>query len=276
MVHYNSYTTLLISRWLREYPSVLHAREVMREPSRLLPVVKYLMRRGIREIIAIAPEEGEQAERVFGLPVTTVFNWPGKPVRLVPMPEARPLVYGVFSHVTPIKGHLECVKACALVADELRKANVRVRLFGGMVPIHAAYHQAVVDEIKASRLSDIVDFPGFVDDPESEMQRVHLVVRPDTTGHAWGRDVIESMSLGRPVLAMGTREVMVKNGRTGKLTPVGDIRALARGMVELADFDTLRAFGENACKFAREHFDPEVNAARIIERMRLLAGAGAG
>lgn len=270
IIHYNSYTTLLIAQWLKGYPAVLHAREVMVEPTRSMPLVRHMVRRRIDEIVAIAPEEGEQAERVFGIPVTTVFNWPEKPQQLLPMPEDGPLVYAVFSHVTPVKGHLECVKACALVADELRQANVRIRLFGGRVPIHEGYYQSCVRFIHEHGLDDIVSFPGFVDNPEEEMRRVHLLIRPDTTGHSWGRDIIECMSLGRPVLAMGARDVMVKNGLTGTLVPIGDVAALAKGMVELADLKTLQKLGRNAYRFATEHFDRVDNPQRIIRRMESL------
>ena len=273
IIHYNSYTTLLISHWLQGYPAMLHAREVMVEPCWSLPAVRFLLRRRIHEIIAIAPEEGEQAARIFGVPATVVFNWPEKPLQLSPMPENGPLVFGVFSHVTPSKGHLDCVKACALVADKLRQANVKIRLFGGKIPVHEDYYHAVANGISQSGLEDIMEFPGFVDNPEEEMQRIHLLLRPDTTGKPWGRDVIEAMSLGRPVLAVGEREVMVKNGLTGRLTPRGDLQALANAMVELSDYETLKTLGQNAYRFAATHFDPVANPQKIIARMQALAHA---
>lgn len=275
IIHYNSYTTLLISLWLKEYPAILHAREVLTEPSGTIPLTRVLMRRGISEVVGITPAEGEQAERLFSLPVTVVNNWPEVPSELTPMPPDDPLVYGVFSHITPIKGHLACVQACGLVADELRRANVTVRLFGGRVPIHEDYYQQVLAEVERSRLHDIVDFRGFTDDPEAEMRKTHLVVRPDVTGQPWGRDVIEAMSLGRPVLAFGKDDFFVKRDRTGRLEPAGDVQALARAMVELADGEKLRRLGRGAHEFARGHFDPVGNPRRIIERMqRIVAGSG--
>lgn len=274
VVHYNSYTTLFISLWLKEFPAVLHAREVLIEPSRFLSVVKPLVRARINGIVGITPEEGDQAARLFSVPTTTVFNWPAIAPRLAPPPESGPLVYAVFSHVTPIKGHLDCVRAVALAADRLRRAGVKVRLFGGRVPIHEAYYQSVLREIETSNLGDIVEFPGFVDNPEEEMARTDLIVRPDVTGQPWGRDVIEAMSLGRPVLAVGERDYFVKNGRTGMLTPPGDVPALAEGMVRLADRETLRRLGRGAYEFAREHFDPVGNPRRIIQWMEAMA-AGA-
>lgn len=271
IVHYNSYTTLLCSMLLGRYPGVLHAREEIVEPSRFMGVARTLMRARVREVIGITPLEGKQAARLFDLPVTTVFNWPLESPRCESMPEGDHLIYGVFSHVTPVKGHLDCVKACALVADELRRAKVRLRLFGGKVPIHAQYYQSVQDAIHDFGLDDIVSFPGFTDNPEEEMRRVNLVVRPDVSGQPWGRDVIEAMSLGRPVLAVGERDYFVKNGQTGMLTPIGDREALARGMVELADAEILKRLGQGAYEFACGNFNPEINGPRIVERLERVA-----
>lgn len=275
VVHYNSYTTLFVAQWLRRYPNMLHARETLIESSPRLPVVKGMVQRSINEIIAISPEEGEQAQRLFSIPVTTVFNWPQQPPELIPMAEEGPLVYGVFSHITPAKGHLECVRACALAADTLRQANVRIRLFGGKVSVHEGYYQQIVKEISDSQIQDIVEFPGFSDTPELEMCRAHLIVRPDATGQPWGRDVIEAMSLGRPVLAVGERETFVRTGVTGTLVPRGDVRALAEAMVELADRATLKRLGEGAFRFAAQHFHTAENPRRIIARMQNLLTAKA-
>lgn len=272
VVHYNSYTTLLCSLFLGRYAGVLHAREVLIEPSRLMGGLKALIGARIREAIGITPPVSRQVLRLFDLAVNTVYNWPLEPPRCVPMPERDYLVYGVFAHVTPFKGHLQCVKAFASVADELRKAKVRLRLFGGKVPIHEAYYQSVLAEIRDCGVEDIISFPGFSDNPEREMSRVNLVVCFDVTGKAWHRDVIEAMSLGRPVLAAGDEECFVINGRTGMLTPKGDIEAFAHGMVTLADKTTLERLGQGAYEFAVENFDSEINGTRIVECLERVAG----
>lgn len=41
-----------------------------------IPIARHLLQKNIREIIAITPGEGDQAERLFSLPVTVVNNWP--------------------------------------------------------------------------------------------------------------------------------------------------------------------------------------------------------
>jgi len=265
LIHYNSYTTLHLSLLLSRYKSVLHAREVLVEPAWTNALVKPLMKSGIDEVIAISPEEGEQAKRLFSLSVTTIFNSPSHPPCFKPLPQEGNLVFGVFSHITPIKGQLELVRACVLAADGLRKAGAEVRVFGGAVPIHQEYYNKILEEIRLNSLEDVVVFKGFTDQPEEEMARCHLIVRPDATGQPWGRDVIESMSMGRPVLAAGYSRTFIKPGQNGMLVPPKDVKALAEALKELANRDMLAELGLNAFEFAMKNFNPKINIGRTVD-----------
>ncbi len=269
IIHYNSYTALFASLVLKRYPGVLHAREVLVESSPLLLPTKALVRSRIRGIVAISPVEAEQTKRVFRLPVSIVLNTPLHAPRLTPMPTTPGLTYSVFSHVSPAKGHLVCIRAVAMVADKLRKAGVRIRLYGGKIAMHAGLYDFLTHEIAALGMGDLVSFEGFCENPETQMENMHLLLRPDLTGHPWGRDVLEAMSLGRAVLATGSRETFVKPGNTGMLVPPGDAKALAKVMLQMADRHKLETLGRNAYEFARENFDPDINAAKFADILEL-------
>lgn len=271
VVHYNSYTTLHISAFLEGFPAVLHAREVLVEPSVMVPVVKNILRLRIQEIIAISPEEGEQAKRLFSLPVKIVFNSPSIPMQFTPLPSGNRIVYGVFSNITPSKGQWELVQACIMAAEKLRKANVQIRIFGGAVGIHKDYYNSLNDVIKDKSISDIITVEGFTDHPEIEMLRSHLIVRPDATGQPWGRDIIESMSIGRPVLATGDSRAFVHPGINGMLVPPCNVKALANALVEMADLKLLSKMGKSAYNFACKNFDPEINLGKVTECMEKIA-----
>ncbi|WFS62736.1 glycosyltransferase family 4 protein [Pseudodesulfovibrio thermohalotolerans] len=272
VIHYNSYTTLHIASLLKGYKAVLHAREVLVEPAASLPLTRLIMKSRVARVIAISPEEREQASRLFSLPVSMVFNPPLGPLRYAPLPEDHSLVYGAFSHITPIKGQMELVKACAAAAGELRAANVQVRIWGGAVGIHQGYHDAVAEEIEQNGLRETVVFKGFTDQPEEEMKKCHLIVRPDAAGQPWGRDVIESLSMGRPVLATGSRQTFIRSGENGILVPPRDVDALARALVRLANRRVLREMSEAAFDFARRNLDPGINIGKTIDCLRLVAG----
>lgn len=77
--------------------------------------------------------------------------------------------------------------------------------------------------------------------------------------------VVEAMSLGRPVVAMrvGGLVELVDDGRTGRLTPPGDVDAFARALVEVAREppEARRALGEAA----REDFERRYTLERMVD-----------
>ena len=65
------------------------------------------------------------------------------------------------------------------------------------------------------------------------LKAMDIVVRPSLSGDPWGRDVIEAMALGKPVVATGTSEFYVENGVTGYLVPPGQPQPLAQKILAL-------------------------------------------
>ena len=153
------------------------------------------------------------------------------------------------------------VVAAAAVGRELREAGARIRVFGTG---SKDYHGMLAQFVEERGIGDIVRLEGWVNDVEQTMREIHCVVRPDLSGSPWGRDIVEAMSLGRPVLATGTQDVFVKPGKTGWLVPPDQPEALARMLRTLCeDPELLRQAGSEAFDFAVRHFDPETNARRI-------------
>jgi glycosyltransferase involved in cell wall biosynthesis len=93
-----------------------------------------------------------------------------------------------------------------------------------------------------------------------------------------GLVILEAMASGLPVLSTrcGGTEGLVVEGVTGRLTPVGDARALAAGMKGLLDDVVLRrSMGERARRIAEQKFSLETAGRVIIESYDgLLSGGG--
>jgi len=112
-------------------------------------------------------------------------------------------------------------------------------------------------------ISDKVSMPGFVSNPYAYMKRSTLLV----LSSAWEGSpnvLIEALSLGVPVVATdchsGPRDIL-QDGKFGSLVPVGDVDALADGMLQTlqapADSDFLKRAAEPfwADRVAREYLD---------------------
>ncbi len=118
-----------------------------------------------------------------------------------------------------------------------------------------------------------VDLPGFAGNPWAYMARTSLFV----LSSAWEGSpnvLTEAMALGAPVAAAdcpsGPREIL-KGGYYGKLTPVGDVEALAEAMrATLAD-PPERSFIKGAVRdytietSARRYLDALLGSSREIE-----------
>ncbi|WP_221361420.1 glycosyltransferase family 4 protein [Streptomyces beigongshangae] len=86
---------------------------------------------------------------------------------------------------------------------------------------------------------------------------------------SFGMTIVEAMRCGLPVVSTdcphGPGEI-IDNGVDGRLVPVGDVGAIAGGLLELINDDALRRQMADAALKASERFDP----ARIAERYESL------
>lgn len=264
---FNSYVTASLAPLLpREMPKYLIAREVLAESGPELATAGALLRENIRRAVAIGPVEAAQLEGL-GIEHRTVFNASPERPRFRPLPEGSGLRFGIFSQLLPTKGLDILAMAARMAVPALRRRGASVHIYGGASDqTTALVEKALKDYISAFGLGDVLRMEGWADDVGERMGTVHCVVRPDGTGSPWGRDVIEAMSCGRPVLATGSQEVFVRPGRTGWLVPPQDPEALGRALIHLSGKPELIAkMAGNAFVFAREHFDPDANARQIEE-----------
>ncbi len=93
------------------------------------------------------------------------------------------------------------------------------------------------------------------------------------SSEAFGLVVAEALSLGVPVVASdlpGVRTV-VRDRETGILVPPRDISALAKGIRELLDNETLRkAYGEHAAEDAQRRFSWDRHVDALVKEYECL------
>lgn len=265
---FNSYPAAgLASLFPSSIPKFLIARDVMVEDEPDFTRMKRFLRGQIKKAVAIGPVESAQLDSL-GIDHNIVFNSSPSPPLWCPMPCSSPMRFGVFTQFTPSKGLDILALAVERVAADLRKRNAVIHIYGGNKGSKNPVEAAVYDFITKNNLDDILILEGWTDDVESSMRKMHCIIRPDLTGCPWGRDVLEAMSLGRPVLATGSEDVFVKEGNTGWLVPSGDAAALARAIGALSASPSLiERMGRQAYAFAAGNFDPIANSQRIEQEL---------
>ncbi|MXR50993.1 glycosyltransferase [Halovenus sp. WSH3] len=110
--------------------------------------------------------------------------------------------------------------------------------------------EALVEELG---LDDIVDLPGFVDNPYAMMNQADVFAL-SSKWEGFGNVIVEALGCGCPVVSTdcpsGPAEIL-SGGKHGELVPVGDPRALASGIAaQLDDPPNARELQERADDFA--------------------------
>lgn len=91
------------------------------------------------------------------------------------------------------------------------------------------------DYAEAMGVADMFLFMGYVSRPESVLAACSALVKPTRDYNPWGRDILEALAMGRPVISVGTYDRFVEHGRTGLLFAGYDADEFAHGIVYLAE-----------------------------------------
>jgi glycosyltransferase involved in cell wall biosynthesis len=96
---------------------------------------------------------------------------------------------------------------------------------------------------------DMFLFLGHVTNPERVLSGCHALIRPSREHNPWGRDVLEALSFGLPVIATGTYNRFVEDRVTGFLLKDFDPIQVAESIIELSKNKALvKKMGEQAKK----------------------------
>lgn len=172
--------------------------------------------------------------------------------------------------LAPVKRFDLLIKAFDTVRAQ--RPDWRLRIYGGGK--EKAQLRALVERLD---LYNHVLLMGPVHPIESEWVKGSIAAVTSTM-ESFGMSIVEAMRCGLPVVSTdcpyGPGEI-IADGVDGRLVRVGDVDAIAHGLLELINDDALRLRMADAALKASERFDP----GRIAERYaalfeRLVVGGG--
>lgn len=133
---------------------------------------------------------------------------------------------------------------------------------------------SLADFVAARGRSDMFQFLGHVPDPESVLAACDALVKPTRENNPWGRDVLEGLALGKPVLTCGRYDKFVEDGVTGVLQPEFDPSALADAIIRLdEDRGLARRMGEAGQERVRTLCAGHARAADLLAVWRMVRKA---
>ena len=127
------------------------------------------------------------------------------------------------------------------------------------------YFDSIRQRVDALGLQDTVFFHGHVDEPERALVACDALIKLTRQANPWGRDAMEALAAGLPVITLGTFQGFVENKVNGYISEEFDPESIADYLQQLAGDPSLRRriAAENKAK-AERMFSP-TECARATE-----------
>ncbi len=117
-------------------------------------------------------------------------------------------------------------------------------------------------KVKNKNLEKIITFFGYTNEPEEKLANSDILIRPSVLNDPWGRDTIEALSNGIPVITHGQYDKFVKNNFTGILLPKWNVYDYARSIKNI-NRKELNAWSQNALDLAIKNFNTRKYSKKI-------------
>ena len=194
------------------------------------------------------------------------------------------VVFGSQGRILPRKGYAEMVQAARIALDRMtpeERGRVHFAVLGDtpedIRPDHLAECRSLVQQLG---IQDRFTFLGFRNDVKPYVTDFDIAIVPSVYADPLPRAVIESMALGKPVIAFDVGGVaeMLKDGTTGSLVRgvPPDVEGLATQMLRYLRDPALREAQGRAGRIRVERdFDGATQARRIQNEIVRAAGLAA-
>lgn len=251
-IHCNHEGLFLLARWLRrrlgaQLKLTAHVRTLL--PSTMFSRWQYrCLSDATDDLVFITEMERDNVARLTSgrAAGTVIYNIVRADPNAAPLPAlaADPrFKIGSVSNYAWLRGNDRLVDiAVALAArgrrDLLFVVAGRTELTGnlpGDLGDIARSAGTLADYARLRGVADMFRFLGHIPDPAPVLAGCNILARPSRNFDPWGREVLEAMVAGLPVLATGSFDKFVENDRTGYLFPQFDAEAMASSIVEIAD-----------------------------------------
>ncbi len=227
---------------------------------------KYLIERyGIPEEAVALIYQGTDVERF----THSEAAWKEAQVRY-PLPEDASPILGSIGSFEHRKGHPVLFDALRMLADD-RLPSVHLMMVGD------GPDEAMLKALaKDLGLGDHVTFFPFTDEPDIVFERIDLTVLPSLEKEGLPNVLLESMSMGVPVVSSnlgGIPEIVIE-GETGSMVSPGDAGALAEAIETLwADQNNYREMKTKVRDRMVSRFDKSTQFERFLDHFESLVHA---
>ncbi len=150
-----------------------------------------------------------------------------------------------LSNFSPNRG-VDRIVDIAAVLKQRGESGIQFFLFGK--PAHSnpltgqptPYYGMILSRIAELGLSDSIHLPGHLANPEGALNHASALIKLTRQQNPWGRDIMEGIAAGIPVITLGTYDKFVAMGENGYLAREFDAENIADYLISLRDDVELR------------------------------------
>jgi glycosyltransferase involved in cell wall biosynthesis len=182
----------------------------------------------------------------------------------------------LLGRLTEWKGQMFFLETIKMLVD-LGRYIIQVRIVGDVFDNQQKYKDKLIQFVKTNNLESIVTFKLFVKNPELEYAWSNIVVVPSIKPEPFGRVAIESMSMGRCVLAAnhGGLPEIISHNKDGVLFEPNDSDSLMSELIELLeDPKKIVKYGDNSKATFYSRFSDAVYERNFKEVIRKYLSKG--
>ena len=250
VVHFNHEGYWLLARWLRSRVKssfVMHLRTNLQD-TLFARWQEQFIGRTMDHLVFITENERRTFESLGGrCEGTVIFNSASPPPEIVMVHPSVPrnacFKVACLSNYGWNKGTDRVVEIAEALAARGRRdflfvvaGDMRLpRSLPGELGVIGRQGHSLAAYAALRDVDDMFVFLGHVDRPEGVLAACDVLVKPTRENNPWGRDIIEALAFGKPVLTVGAWDTFVRNGETGVLQPEFDAAALADELIGLDD-----------------------------------------
>jgi glycosyltransferase involved in cell wall biosynthesis len=135
------------------------------------------------------------------------------------------------------------------------------------LPPEARFARTLPEYANALGLADYFSFVGHVSNTRRILDAAQIGIKLNRLGSNWGRDVLEALGAGVPILAVGKDETFVRPNETGLLFKNYHPEQICDALVNLRDKNSdLEALRQSAVSAAQVIIDPSAHGKLLTDR----------
>lgn len=276
LVYSNTLAVTVGAFWAKrnQIPHTWHIHEIIPGPKILLRFLANLLDQSTECAIAVSQAVADHWQELLKKSqVQVIHNGISYEAFLAAKPKLREelnleknsLLIGMIGRINPGKGQLFFLQLAKKLL--LTHQNLHFVMVGDPYSGYESILEEISKEIRDNKLEARISYLGFRSDIPEVMESLDIFVLPSVFPDSFPTVILEAMACGLPTVATlsGGASELIKQGETGFLIPIGDVKSGVESLEKLIQNPELRSTMGKAARnrvlqeFSLEAFKEKVN-----------------